>query len=283
MKAKNRGSQHRSLHVETLEGKAMLAAILPNAFADNAPANALLVRPAIVDASADAAVVHQSKISSAETDSLLFMREEEKLARDVYLELGDRYGAQIFYQIAESETRHTQAVANLLSKYGIADPVVNDQRGEFTNPLFTEMYQQLVQQGSTNILEAYRVGVLIEETDIQDIADSLNVVSEKDIQRVYENLLAGSENHLVAFNNAIAGIGDVNNDGRFDSADLVQVMQVGEYEDGIVGNSTFAEGDWNLDGDFDSADLVLAMQVGHYVPAAVAQDIAAALDANERT
>lgn len=59
-------------------------------------------------------------------------------------------------------------------------------------------------------------------------------------------------------------IGDVNRDGAFDSADLVAVFQVGEYEDLIPRNSTFSEGDWNQDGEFDSSDLVLAFQAGHY-------------------
>ncbi len=59
-------------------------------------------------------------------------------------------------------------------------------------------------------------------------------------------------------------IGDVNLDGRFDSTDLVEIFQRGEYEDTIAGNSTYADGDWNCDGDFDSRDLVFAFQYGGY-------------------
>jgi hypothetical protein len=75
-------------------------------------------------------------------------------------------------------------------------------------------------------------------------------------------------------------IGDVNNDGRFSSDDLVLVFQAGEYEDDLPGNSTFDEGDWNQDGDFDTSDLVLAFQAGHYVADAtpVASHIAAAIE-----
>jgi ELWxxDGT repeat protein len=64
-------------------------------------------------------------------------------------------------------------------------------------------------------------------------------------------------------------IGDANGDGRFDSSDLVQVFQAGEFEDQIPNNSTWEEGDWNGDGDFTTADLVLALQSGSYVAAAV--------------
>jgi hypothetical protein len=56
--------------------------------------------------------------------------------------------------------------------------------------------------------------------------------------------------------------GDVNNDGMFDSSDLLAVLQAGKYEDGR--NASFDEGDWNRDGQFDSADLVLAFADGHY-------------------
>ena len=56
--------------------------------------------------------------------------------------------------------------------------------------------------------------------------------------------------------------GDANGDGLFNSADMVQVFQTGEYEDDIAGNSTFAEGDWNGDGDFTSSDMVMAFQAG---------------------
>lgn len=58
--------------------------------------------------------------------------------------------------------------------------------------------------------------------------------------------------------------GDANLDGVFDSSDLIQVFQFGEYEDGILGNSTWAEGDFNLDGEFDTGDLVAAFQSGSY-------------------
>jgi hypothetical protein len=61
--------------------------------------------------------------------------------------------------------------------------------------------------------------------------------------------------------------GDVNADGLFASSDLVMVLQAGEYEDTISGNSFFDEGDWNDDWEFTSADLVFAMQSGPYTTA----------------
>jgi hypothetical protein len=62
--------------------------------------------------------------------------------------------------------------------------------------------------------------------------------------------------------------GDANLDRRFDSRDLVQVFQAGEYDDSLAGNSSWATGDWSGDWEFNSADLVLAFQAGRY-----AQDV----------
>ncbi|MFC1758782.1 hypothetical protein ACFL2H_08445, partial [Planctomycetota bacterium] len=63
--------------------------------------------------------------------------------------------------------------------------------------------------------------------------------------------------------------GDSNLDGIFNSSDFVQVFTVGEYEDGIAGNSTWAEGDWDCDGDFGTSDFVAAFQTNAYVANAV--------------
>jgi hypothetical protein len=71
-------------------------------------------------------------------------------------------------------------------------------------------------------------------------------------------------------------VGDVNLDGLFDSADLVEVFTAAEYEDGREGNSGWAEGDWDCDGDFGTGDLVLAFQRGGYEAGA---RFAAAVDA----
>lgn len=58
--------------------------------------------------------------------------------------------------------------------------------------------------------------------------------------------------------------GDVNFDGEFNSTDFVLVWQAGEFEDALVGNSTWSTGDWNLDGEFDTADLVFVFNYGGY-------------------
>jgi hypothetical protein len=138
-------------------------------------------------------------LSDAEVDGLIFMREEEKLARDVYLTLYDYWGLPLFQNISQAEQTHTDSVKTLLDNYGIEDPVVNDQIGVFTNQDLQSLYDQLIEQGSVSVSEALKVGAAIEEIDILDLEERLNQTDNADIQQVYNNLLSGSFNHLRAF------------------------------------------------------------------------------------
>ncbi|MBI4932408.1 MAG: DUF2202 domain-containing protein [Actinobacteria bacterium] len=137
-------------------------------------------------------------------DALLHMVEEEKLAHDVYVTLGDVTGLTMFDRISGSEIRHESAVQTLLDQYDIADPTDGNGVGEFTDPAFTALYDQLVEQGSESDDAAFQVGVIIEELDIADLNDRLEEGTPTDVAQVFERLLAGSEKHLAAFNRMLA-------------------------------------------------------------------------------
>lgn len=130
---------------------------------------------------------------------LRFMREEEKLARDVYLTLNEKWGGQIFSNIARAESKHMAAVANLLARYNIPDPIETDKRGVFTLPQFQELYNSLIDSGSKSALDAISVGLKIEEMDIVDLRSAIAATDQADIQSVLQNLERASENHLRAF------------------------------------------------------------------------------------
>jgi hypothetical protein len=140
-----------------------------------------------------------STLTQGEIDTLKFMREEEKMARDVYLTMYEAWGIETFANIAESEQKHTDAVKNLLDRYGIEDPVKVDTIGVFVDQELADLYTTLVEQGMSSAEQALRVGALIEEVDMEDIVNAIAETDERMIQRVYGNLLAGSENHLRAF------------------------------------------------------------------------------------
>lgn len=60
-------------------------------------------------------------------------------------------------------------------------------------------------------------------------------------------------------------LGDVNLDGRFDSADLIRVFQSEKYEDHQANDTRWSEGDWNCDGVFTTRDFVAVFQTGTFV------------------
>lgn len=138
-------------------------------------------------------------ISDLERTSLLFMREEEKLAHDVYQKMNDRWNKQVFENIAQSEATHTCAVLNLLNRYSIPDPVGTNGIGVFTNPTLQFLYDSLSVAGAASLIQGLIVGAAIEEIDIRDLKIALPNMDNADIQFVYENLMTASRNHLRAF------------------------------------------------------------------------------------
>jgi hypothetical protein len=147
------------------------------------------------------------QLTDAEIDGLIQLRQEEKLARDVYLALGEKWGAPIFENIAQSESRHMAAVEGLIVRYGLDDPITDDSPGSFGNEAFSSLYTTLVATGSQSLVDAYRVGAMIEEMDIHDLRSLAADVEHADIARVYENLERGSRNHLRAFDAQIEASG----------------------------------------------------------------------------
>jgi hypothetical protein len=143
--------------------------------------------------------VTSGTISAGEREDLLLLREEEKVARDVYRMMYQRWGVRVFDNISNSETSHMTAILTLLNRYGIADPVGINDVGVFANQQLQESYNQLLARGNASLAEAFRVGVAIEVTDIVDLEMALDRADKRDIDRVYTNLLTASEKHLSAF------------------------------------------------------------------------------------
>lgn len=138
-------------------------------------------------------------LSADEQSSLLFMREEEKLARDVYVVLFDKWGVNIFSNISKSEQTHMDAMLLLLTKYSLTDPVGTNSVGVFSNSVLQDLYDQLVTKGKISLLDAYQVGATIEDVDIFDLSNALKKTDNEDITLVYEMLSKGSRNHLRSF------------------------------------------------------------------------------------
>lgn len=138
-------------------------------------------------------------LTAEEIEDLLHMREEEKLARDVYITLYNIYKIPIFNNISKSEERHMSEVKELIDKYQLEDPVTDDSVGKFSNPKFTELYNTLVERGKKSLVEALTVGAFIEDLDIKDLQNAIARTNKSDIKMVYENLTKASKNHIRSF------------------------------------------------------------------------------------
>lgn len=171
------------------------------------------------------------QLSIKEIEKLLFMREEEKVARDVYLTLYEQWKNPIFKNIAQSEQIHMDAMALLLVEFNLDDPVVDDTVGLFTDPELATMYEELVLKGQQSMHDALHVGGLIEEVDIEDIQHGVEETNQEQIIKVYENLLKGSRNHLRAFVRQIENMG-IEYEAQHIDADVVYEIVDSPFERG---------------------------------------------------
>jgi len=139
-------------------------------------------------------------LSTTEGEDLLFMREEEKLARDIYIIMYDTWGLDVFSKIALSEQEHMDAIKVLLNKYNLTDPVTDELvLDDFVNVDLQQDYIDFMTRGMISRDAALHVGAEIEEIDIIDLDLAIGRTDHPDIADTYESLLCGSRNHLRAF------------------------------------------------------------------------------------
>lgn len=148
-----------------------------------------------------------TQLTEDQEADLFYIYQEEKLARDVYITLGNEYPDEnTFAYIQLSEQRHIDSVEQLCIKYNVDISAVNeDVIGEFVLPELQELYEQLVAAGVVSLPAALQVGIDIEILDITDLEERA-VGMPSDVVRVFENLKEGSQNHLEAFTYALSKV-----------------------------------------------------------------------------
>lgn len=164
-------------------------------------------------------------LSAYEVDQLSFMKEEEKLARDVYTTLGEFWGLPVFTNIARSEQTHMDRMDDLLVAYGLPDPA-RPEVGVFTNPVLQHLYNRLVETGATSPRAALGVGEMIEITDIRDLGDLIAGTEEPAIIDTAERLRNASYNHLAAFRGQLALLPAAASPSNLESASTLTNLSV---------------------------------------------------------
>lgn len=167
-------------------------------------------------------------LSEDEKADLIFMREEEKLARDVYLFLYNSYDLNIFNNIASSEQTHMDAVLTEMIKYGVADSASPDA-GIFNNTELQDLYDALIIQGELSLIDALTVGATIEDVDIKDLIEAIASTSNADLISLYEKLTCGSRNHLRGFTDRLAEQG-ASYTPQFISTELYEEILAASHE-----------------------------------------------------
>lgn len=136
-------------------------------------------------------------LTDAEKSGLYLMREEEKMARDVYSFFYTKFKFRIFGNITKSENVHSNAVLRLITYFGLTDPAVATV-AVFKDPTLQALYNKFTTEATT-VDQALKTGAFIEEYDIADLKKLIAETQNKDIKLVYGNLMRGSEFHLKAF------------------------------------------------------------------------------------
>ncbi len=172
-------------------------------------------------------------LNAAEKAGLLLMREEEKLARDVYQVLYKKWNHLTFAQIAKSEQQHMDALKVLLNKYSLTDPIQTQEQGVFADPELQKLYDSLIAKGEKSLIDALQVGATIEDLDIKDLYELIEQTDNKDIKIVYQNLVKGSRNHMRAFIGRLA-MNNSTYEAQFLTATVIDDIVESSRERGMV-------------------------------------------------
>jgi hypothetical protein len=172
-------------------------------------------------------------LTAEEIDSLNYMLEEEKLARDVYTVLGEKWNVRVYGNIARSEQQHLDSIHFALEAAG-----QNPQQlpaGQFSSPDFQALYNELVAEGSKELLAALQVGATIEDLDIADLQEAVEKTENASLVLLYENLMKGSRNHLRSFVRQLDKYGE-EYDAKYISAEYLDEITGSRNERGPLTN-----------------------------------------------
>lgn len=180
-------------------------------------------------------------LSDDETSALIYLREEEKLSRDVYTALSAKWDRQIFSNIAGAEQRHMDLVKALLDRYEIEDPVADDASGVFTNPELDKLHTELVASGESSLEQALLVGSTIEDKDIFDLYALIGSSDNADVKLVANNLVKGSRNHLRALSKNLSKQGTDAYQAQYLEQSVFDEIASSERERGVTYDENGAE------------------------------------------
>jgi hypothetical protein len=144
-------------------------------------------------------------LADNDKNALLFMLEEEKLARDTYTFLSEKWPLNQFDNIKSSEQSHMNSIADLLTANGIQYTIL--PAGQFADTALLNYYNQFIISGSVSSSIALQIGATIEDVDISDLEKYTAASTNASVINVFNILECGSRNHLRSFVSTIISTG----------------------------------------------------------------------------
>ncbi len=136
-------------------------------------------------------------LSGQEEKGIVFVREEEKVAVNFYGMMSDLFGSEVLTQLAESERTHLGVTALPVEKYHLQDPTVDRTDGEFMSNSLQAHYDELIEEGSPSLSDAFIAGTTLQEASLVTIQNQLDrVANNRDLRNMYAALRVATRNHL---------------------------------------------------------------------------------------
>lgn len=148
-------------------------------------------------------------LTPQERQSLIYVREAEKMARDLYLGMYQAWGLSVFKSTSAEEQDHVDAMLELFGIYALSDPLAaRDVPGTYLNQNITSMHSSLFSQGIRSKKDGLKACALQEEINILDLDLAMKSTQKPDIARVYLELQRDSMNHLRSFAHCLEALGE---------------------------------------------------------------------------
>ncbi len=152
-------------------------------------------------------VLPMEPVSIHEEMAMEYLRENEKFARDFYLEMFDIWNDEIFSKMAEAEEVHMETVLCLLEKYEIKDPAAGLKIGEFKNQEMAELFPRLIERGSKSLADAFAAGSMLEVWNLCDLMNCEKCLNSADLNAVVTEFKRSTRNHIRVMHANLKGYG----------------------------------------------------------------------------
>lgn len=141
-----------------------------------------------------------SELNDTEITAIIHMKEVEKMARDVYETLSQIIDSKTFENTLDSKNLHMDIFTQLIDRYSLIDPNINNSEIGLYNDLSLEkMYDDFITKGQESEKDAFEVGIMIEDMLISDLITYKENTDKEDLKQTYSILLEQSKHHMSSF------------------------------------------------------------------------------------